>query len=83
MPPFFFLFSPQRRSKCRLYHTAFPNRETSYGTADGVSWPYCTDFRVSYRFRAGNRGGGGVSCNIGGNRHLNVSYAFSRVHIIN
>jgi hypothetical protein len=71
MPPTFcFLISPQRcpktsavctgmaKKRCRPYCMTFPNREMSYGMADDVSWLYRTGFRVSYRFGAGNRGGG-------------------------
>jgi hypothetical protein len=56
MALFLFLISPQRHR--RPYRTAFSNRKTPYGTVAGVSWPYRTGFRVSYRFPARNRGGG-------------------------
>jgi len=46
------------RKRRRSYRTTFPNQETPYSTACGISWPYRTGFRVSYQFRVGNRGGG-------------------------
>jgi hypothetical protein len=46
------------RKRRRPYRTTFPNRETPYGTAGGVSWPYRTGFLPE------TEGGGGVSCNL-------------------
>jgi len=68
-PPFFFSYFASKMPETLVvradtdkkhswpYRTTFPNRETPYGIAGGVPWPYRTGFLPETEW-------GGVSCNL-------------------